>query len=172
MGTVVDLDKERRIAANLNRLGELLAGSSAETADRAHLYLNGDLPTMTETEAETVVLTIRMTPATKDRLDQLTDQLNKSASFTATRPGRVTRATVVREALVIGMDRLETKAQVETYQKAAQDVAEFVVHLRQQEGLTLGVIADHLTAAGYKATGDKWDEQAVERILKSNGFGP
>ena len=136
---------------------------------------------MPKTETETSILTVRMTQATltvhmtqatKKRLDKLANKLNKSASFMANRAGRITRATVVLEAFAIGMERLEMMAQVETKQKTAQELATFVVRLRRDEGLTLGGIADRLTASGYKpSVGGRWDEQAVECILKGNGFG-
>ena len=62
---------------------------------------------MSDTEAETVILTIRMTPKMRDTLNALTVTLNKSQAFMATRPGKITRATVVRECLARGVADLD-----------------------------------------------------------------
>ena len=168
---IIDLDKERRIAANLNRLGELLASSPAETTDRTYQYLKGELP-VTETEAETVVISIRVSPSMNAKLLALAEQLSKVDSFQPGRTSRaVTKAAVIREALAMGVEQLATKADVEIYQKTAQEIAAFVVRLRNDESLTLGAIADRLTKAGYKSPDGKWDERLVERVLKANGFG-
>ena len=170
-GNVVDLDRERRIQADFTRLGELLASSPAETTERTHQYLQGELP-VTETEAETVVISIRITPTMNKTLTTLAERLSKVDSFQPGRTSRaVTKAAVIRECLSIGVERLATKADVEIYQKTTQEIAAFVVRLRNDESLTLGAIADRLTKAGYKSPNGKWDERLVERMLKANGFG-
>ena len=104
--TVVNLDKERRIAANIKRLGELLSGNP-EATDRTFQFLNGNLPTMAEKEAETVVISIRVSPTMNAKLLALAGRLSTVDSF---QPGRtsqaVTKAAVIREALAIGVDSL------------------------------------------------------------------
>lgn len=109
---VIDLNRERRIQADFNRLGELLAGSSAETTNRTHQYLQGELPTMTETEPEkndpeTIVISIRVSPAMNAKLLALAGRLSTADGFQTgrTRQG-VTKASVIREALTIGVDSL------------------------------------------------------------------
>ena len=109
---IVDLDKERRIQADFNRLGELLASSPAETTDRTHQYLQGNLPAMTETEPEkndpeTVVISIRISPAMNAKLLDLAGRLSTVDGFQTgrTRQG-ITKAAVIREALAMGVDTL------------------------------------------------------------------
>ena len=107
---IIDLDKERRIQSNLNRLGELLASSPPEITDRTHQYLQGELPAM-ETEAETVVISIRVSPSMNAKLLALAGRLSTVDGFQAgrTRQG-VTKAGVIREALTIGVDSLTALA--------------------------------------------------------------
>ena len=110
-GNVVDLDRERRIQADFTRLGELLASSPAETTERTHQYLQGELSAMSETEAETVVISIRISPAMNAKLLALAGRLSTVDGFQAgrTRQG-VTKAGVIREALTIGVDSLTALA--------------------------------------------------------------
>ena len=125
-----------------------------------------------ETEAETIVISIRITPTMNATLTALAERLSKVDGFLTGRTRqKITKAAVIREALAIGVERLATKADVEICQLTAQEIAEFVVYLRNDESLTLGAIASRLAKAGYKSPDGKWDEKAVERVLKANGFG-
>lgn len=113
---IVDLDRERRIQADFNRLGELLAQSSAETADRTHQYLQGELPAVAETEPEknnpeTIVISIRVSPAMNAKLLALAGRLSTMDDFQTGRTRQsVTKAAVIREALSIGVDMLTMQA--------------------------------------------------------------
>ncbi len=66
---------------------------------------------MSETEAETVVISIRISPAMNAKLLALAGRLSTVDGFQAgrTRQG-VTKAGVIREALTIGVDSLTALA--------------------------------------------------------------
>lgn len=106
MGEIIDLDRERRINAYIDELGGLLAGDP-QLADRTFQHLEGKIPAMAETER--VNLAIRITPSMKTRLDELTTKLNQTPEFMESRSGTVKRAAIIREALLIGVTKLEKR---------------------------------------------------------------
>ncbi|MBF0461259.1 MAG: hypothetical protein HQL87_07675 [Magnetococcales bacterium] len=107
MADIVDLDKERRIAASLQRIGDVLT-MHPELTDRTFQYLNGELPAMPEPEKETLVISLKVSPQTNERLQSLAERLSGVKGFAPGRPRRaITRASVIREALAIGMDALD-----------------------------------------------------------------
>ncbi|MEO5363545.1 MAG: hypothetical protein H7838_07975 [Magnetococcus sp. DMHC-8] len=71
-------------------------------------------------EPESVSLAIRMTGAMRDRIDALVGSMATTGTGTATTAGRLTRASVIRQALAIGVETLEKTAHSAMMNMAAE----------------------------------------------------
>ena len=101
--TVVDLAKERRIAAALAELGDLVTGGAVDEG-RTRAMLAGELEARPVSDAADVSTTLRLPAAVLARADELAARLPPPPG------GRVSRSNVLRAALDRGLAALEADA--------------------------------------------------------------
>lgn len=105
MTNIVDLDKERRIQALINRIAAK-SERNLEHGARTNAMLNGKLPTMNE-----LPTSIRIPEPLIRRLDALADRFNADPVRGLER--RFKRSDAVREALIRGIAEIENDLQKE-----------------------------------------------------------
>lgn len=109
---LIDLNRERRIRSNLAELRELLA-TDPRLTERTGAMLAGALPCPDleddMTNDKELPTSMRLPARLIERADALVDKLQDHPQFEAMT--RVTRATVLREALARGIAELEQEAE-------------------------------------------------------------
>ena len=107
----MDLDKERRIKRIIGEIKEMMDNNPA-LADRTGKMLQGEIPCSEleepMTPKEDTSTSIRLSRELQARADALMEKIKDRPEVTAF--GRVTRSSVLRLALVKGLEILEKEA--------------------------------------------------------------
>lgn len=85
MSTVVDLDNERELNALTNKLGRIISGNP-ECVERTFAALSGEL----EMKEETCLLSVRVSKALADQIDEIARELAFNEKRKVTRSALVT----------------------------------------------------------------------------------